>query len=180
MKKLKKITVLQIILALLAIMVWSTFFSLTARAQLHLNVGVVDVQDRMDGSTLAWDSGYTQFFGRTGVGANIRSTNMAGDNYYTGEALLKYRIGENRYRLDIGAGAGYNFDDRDLHPVATVRNSFRLDEGTWINIDFDNSYRNSRDWNAGGWRFETYLMVGIGLDVTRLGQRKLKKIKRFF
>ena len=155
--------------------------SISMGAQLHMNVGVVDIQDRMDGSTISWDVGYTQFFDRVGFGANVRYTGVMGDNYYTAELNLKQRvINEEVYRFDWGLGIGYNFDDYDVHPLATVRNSIRIDEGTWINIDFDNAYRQSKDFNGGGWRFETYLMFGISLDVTRVGQRNLKKIKRFY
>lgn len=154
-------------------------FPIMAIGQLHLQIGVLDIQDRQDGSTLAWDVGYTQLFERVGIGANLRYSQMLWDTYYTAELNVKYRVvDEEVYRFEVGAGAGYNFDDIDIHPTVTVRNAIRVDEGTWLNFDFDNAYRNSKE--GGGRRFETYLMVGIGLDVTRIGQRKLRKIKRFY
>lgn len=149
-------------------------------SQLHINVGVVDIQKRMDGNTLAWEAGYTQFLDRIGFSANARYTGVVGDNYYSLESYLKIRVADRGYRLDVGGGAGWNLDEHDFYPMAHIRNSFRIDEGTWINIDFDNAFRKSQDWNGGGLRSETYLMLGIGLDVTRLGQRNLKKHKRFF
>lgn len=156
------------------------FCSMSIHAQLHLDVGFVDVQDRMDGNVIAWQIGYDQFYGHYGFGANVRYTGINGDNYYTSELYAKYRLVDNLYRLDLGGGAGYNFDDLDIHPIVSVRNSLRLEEGTWLNLELANAFRNSKDWNGGGWRSETYIMFGIGVDVTRMGQRKLKKIKRFF
>ncbi|WP_036383985.1 hypothetical protein [Muricauda sp. MAR_2010_75] len=128
-------------------------------AQLHLNAGVVDIQDRLDGNTLSWDVGHTEFIGKIGVGANFRSTMVKNDSYFTTELNIKYRIEERNYRLDVGPGIGYNIEHQAIYPLITIRNSFKVGEDTWINVDFDNAYR-------GG--FETYLMVGFGLDINWL------------
>lgn len=150
-------------------------------SQAHITVGFVDIQDRMDGSTVAWSVGYTQFINRTGIGGNFRYTGFYGDNYYTGELHLKYRVIEEKlFRFELGAAGGYNFDDKDIHPLVTSKVAVRLDPGAWFSVGLENAYRDSGDWNGGGWRHETYLMFGFNLDVTRLGQRKLKKIKRFY
>lgn len=154
-------------------------FPIIAFGQIHLMGGVVDIQDRMDGSALAWDAGYTQFLGKFGMGANFRSTQIMGDGYYTLEGNLKYRVVNERiYRMDISGGVGWNLDESDIHPVVGLRNAVRIDEGTWLTFDFDNSYRNSQDFSGGGWRFETYLLVGLSLDVK--WQKNLKRKKRFF
>lgn len=166
-----------VILLILAVLVWGLFFSVTARAQLHVNVGVVDVSGRLDGTNLAWDTGYTHFMGRTGAGANLRYTSTLSGNYYTAEALVKHRVSDGGYRLDAGAGTGYNFDNGDIHPLVVVRSSFRLEEGTWLNLDFDNSFRKVA--GQGKWRTETYLMVGLSVDIFGHGRRNLKKMKRF-
>ncbi|MBO0323510.1 hypothetical protein J0X14_14470 [Muricauda sp. CAU 1633] len=154
-------------------------FPFLVSAQIHLNIGIVDIQDRLDGNTMAWDVGYSQFFERVGIGANFRSTQIKGDGYFTLEGNVRYRMVEERiYRSEISAGAGWNLDEHDIHPIVGLRNAVRIDEGTWLTVDFDNSYRNSQDWNGGGWRFETYLLIGISLDVK--WQRNLRKRKRFF
>lgn len=146
--------------------------------QFHITGGVVDVSERRDGNTMAWEVGYTQIFKRLGLTANFRHTTMNLDNYYTAELLLKNRIEQKGYRLDLGIGGGYNFDDFDIHPVATIENQFRLDEGVWLMVALDVAYRDSKDILKEGYRFETYLMVGLVLDVK--WQRKLRKMKRFF
>jgi hypothetical protein len=180
MKKLRNITVLHIVLLILAILVWSAIFSITARAQMHLNVGVVDIEDRLGGSTMTWNTGYTHFFGDIGGGANVRYTGIRGDGYYGGELLAKYRFDEQRYRFDAGLGGGYNFNEGDVYPVATIRNSFKLGDGTWLNLDFDNTYRNSKDVLRSGWRLETYLMIGVSLDVDSIGRNVYRKLKTVF
>lgn len=147
--------------------------------QFHITGGVVDVSERRDGNTMVWEVGYTQIFeSRLGITANFRSTTMNLDNYYTAELILKNRIEQKGYRLDLGVGGGYNFDDYDIHPVATIENQFRLDEGVWLMVALDGVYRDSKDILKEGYRFETYLMVGLVLDVK--WQRKLRKMKRFF
>lgn len=147
--------------------------------QVHLNVGVVDIQNRMDGASLGWNVGYTKFFNRVGFGASYREASFYGDNYGTIELNIKQRVVDERiYRFEWGIGAGYNLDEFDVHPISYVRNSIRIDEGVWVNLDFDNAYRNSKDWNGGGWRFETYLLVGFSMDLK--WQSRLKKIKRFY
>lgn len=148
-------------------------------SQLHLSAGIVDVQDRLDGNAFAWDVGHSLFFNKVGVGGNYRSTRIKGDSYYTLEGNLRYRFVDDMiFRTEITAGAGWNLDEHDIHPIVGLRNAVRIDEGTWLTVDFDNSYRNSQDWNGGGWRFETYLLVGISLDVK--WQKNLRKRKRFF
>lgn len=151
---------------------------LISAQQLHLNVGVLDIQDRRDGTALSWNVGYAHYFKSFGVGTNYRYSQMLWDNYFTAELTLKYRVEERNYRFDAGVGAGYNFDDFDIHPLVTLRNSFKIDEGTWINIDLDNAYRNSKENYGGGWRFETYLLVGLSLDVDWV--KKPRRPKRFF
>lgn len=137
----------------------------------------MDVQDRMDGNVLAWDAGHSQFFNRIGFGVNFRSTQIMGDAYYTLEANVRYRaVDERIFRTEFTAGSGYNLDEHDMHPILGIRNSVRIDEGTWLTMDFDNSRRNSKDWNGGGWRFETYLLIGVSIDVK--WRNDLRKRKR--
>lgn len=153
-------------------------FPFIGLSQLHITGGVVDVSERSDGNTMAWEVGYTQIFeSQLGITGNFRSTTMNLDNYYTAELLLKNRIEQKGYRLDLGVGGGYNFDDFDIHPVATIENQFRLDEGVWLMVALDGAYRDSKDILKEGYRFETYLMVGLVLDVK--WQKHLGK-RRFF
>ncbi len=142
-----------------------------ASAQLYLSAGAYDAQKRADGNTIAWKVGYDKFIGKIGLGALYRYSGGATDNFYSPEVIAKFRIGERAYRLDLGGGAGMNLDTDEIYPLMTVRNSFRIGEGTWLAVDFEHAFNDLQI---------TYLTAGFAMDITRIGQRKLKKIKRFY
>ena len=152
------------ILIIANILIWGLFFSLTTNAQengqIILNAGIVDVSDWQEGEApVSWTVGYDHFSNiGLGGGLNYRYTGMAGVNFYSAEAKIKYRLNQKAYRLEVGGGAGHNLDDKDFYPVAHLRNSFKVAELTWLIVDFDNSFRAKFN------HLETYLTIGFALD----------------
>ena len=126
-----------------------------ATAQIHLGVGVVDISDRMDGNTLTWHVGYRQEIGKAGLDFNYRYTGVLGENFRSWEFRGTYRFFDGKYRLEMGAGAAFNQEQKDVYPVIHVRNGFKIGEGVYAAIDFDSSFRN---------RSESYLSAVITLD----------------
>lgn len=141
------------------------FSSSLCFSQLHLNVGVVEIHNRKDGYTITSEIGYTYFKNKIGVGLNYRNTSVRGDIYDTFEIHSKYRFVNNKkYRFDIGFGGGFNIDEKDVHPIVTTRNSIRILDNLWLNINLDNFYRNSKDIIKPGWRVETYFTAGVSMN----------------
>ncbi|MFC4219038.1 hypothetical protein [Flagellimonas marina] len=156
---------------------------LWATAQLHMNIGVADVSQRMDGNTSAWSVGLSHFLeNNIGISGNVRYTLLNTDNYYTGEFYVKYRFGERRHRFEIGPGMGYNVDDGDIHPIVHIRNSFRVGRDLWLTVDFDNAIR--RGYLDGEATFtkarrETYFMFGLSMDIDySIFEREPKRPKK--
>ncbi len=148
---------------------------LIASAQIHLGVGVVDISDRMDGNTLTYHMGYRQGFGDFGLGFNHRYTGVWGENFRSWEFRGSYRVSRTaNYRLELGAGAAFNQKNKDVYPVIRVRNAFKISDGIYAALDFDNSFR---------YRNESYLSVSITLDYDFIkdvfGWRP-RKLKRFY
>ena len=119
---------------ILTLLIWGLFFSLTARAQLHIAGGTADLEE--DGPILAWNVGYTHFTKKFGFGINYRLTHSSVVNHYTLEALTKYRIGNKKYRLDLGGGYGWKHETGEFNPLMQIRNTFNVN-GVWMGIDVD-------------------------------------------
>lgn len=143
-------------------------FSLTVKGQLSFNLGVVDIENTLEGANLSYQVGYTQFFESFGAGANYRYIGYSGDNYHGGDVFVKYRLDEEFYRLDVGGGVNWTPELSEVSPMLTVTNSFKIEDGFYVNLVFENIFRE---------RSETFFGVGISLDVKL--NRDYRKI-RFF
>lgn len=136
------------------------FVPIFASAQFHMGVGTMNEKQ-----SIAWKVGYSEYVDWFGVNVAVRYTGYPGDTFYTLEHTVKAKTENNIHRIEFGFGTAYDFDRCHWHFVTTLRNSIKVEDGFWLNFDFDNTFRG-----------ETYLMLGISLKSTG----KVKKKKRFY
>ncbi|WP_431129604.1 hypothetical protein [Flagellimonas flava] len=160
------------ILIILALVFWGLFFSLTARAQLNINMGVTDLKSQREGEHLVWGVGYTQYLeSRFAIAANYRWTATEIQSFRAWEFLGRYAYRERNYRMELSAGINHNRKDWKVRPMVGMRNSFRLDEIVWLTLDFDHVFDKG-----------TYLTFGVALDTNLFKElfRPFESSPRFF
>lgn len=131
-------------------------FSWVSYSQIHLNGGVTDISNRLDGNTLSWSIGYTHVFGKVGVKGSYRKTSVLGLNYTAVDFLGVLRHQEKNYRLTLGVGGSYNDVNYKIDLAASVTNSFRITHNAFITADLVHVRRENNI---------THFLVGFELDI---------------
>ena len=129
---------------------------LIAQGQIHLNGGITDISNRMDGNTITFSTGYSQFFGNLGARANYRRSSVYGLNFDSIDLVAVYRYGDRNFRLEPSLGVSYNDVDWQIDPMVGIRASVKIDDGAWAIMDFDNIAAQSHI---------THWLVGVALDL---------------
>ena len=123
---------------------------LIASAQFHLGIGTMNEK-----GSISWKTGYTEYTDWFGVDVSARYTGYDGSTFYTLENTVKGKVDNGIHRIELGFGTAYDFDRCHWHFLTTLRNSIRIEDGFWLHLDLDNTFRG-----------ETYLMFGVGLKST--------------
>lgn len=146
------------------------FFCLTiTNAQIHLSAGVTDIAKRLDGNTLNWDVDYTHTLGSVGLRASYGKVMVKGLNYDNVEASAIYRVDQKNYRLDLSFGGSWNDVDYKIDPMAGERNSFKIDKGLFVFIDYKQVFKSQGI---------SHFSAGFALSVD--WRKQPRRSKRFF
>ncbi|MEM1337296.1 MAG: hypothetical protein AAGF96_06075 [Bacteroidota bacterium] len=125
-------------------------------AQIHLNGGVTDISNRIDGNTLSWSIGYTHVLGKVGVKGSYRKTSVLGLNYTALDFLGVLRHQEKNYRLTFGLGPSYNDVNYKIDLAGSITNSFRITHNAFIIADLVHVRRENNI---------THFLIGFELDI---------------
>jgi hypothetical protein len=139
-------------------------------AQIHMEVGTLNVWDREDGDPVTWSIGYGQEIVHGFIlDAQIRYTGILWDTYYSPELYLKQRMDIGDFMVEPGVGMGYNLDDWDIYPIIDTRLGVDIDDGIYIIGTVVQTFRDKK---------ETYFTVGIMFR--RPFMKGKRQPKRFF
>ncbi|BFP39550.1 hypothetical protein FGF1_03950 [Flavobacteriaceae bacterium GF1] len=142
-------------------LIYITLFATQAVfCQIHLNGGITDISNRLDGDTMTFSTGYSHFFESIGTKANYRRTSVRGLNFDSVDVVAVYRYEERGLRIEPSVGVSYNDVDWQIDPLVGIRASVRLDDGVWAIMDFDNiaAEKNITHW-----------LIGVAVDLKWYG-----------
>lgn len=125
-------------------------------SQVHLNAGVTEVEDRLDGNTATFSVGYNHMFDRK-IGSRLtgRRTSIEGLSYDSIDLQGIYRIWDDHYRADVSSGLVWNSVNGHIYPVLGFKNYFEIDPDAFITLEIENIFSS---------RNISHISIGIALD----------------